>query len=169
MSSSDLTDESHIRIEQHDVEMLDGMYGLDTPPILEPCHISAVHAIAEGVVNVVLNLFPSSIGQVAGLLVLFQLEFGPDYEMYDALVQSIWPVIVENLEIGWAGEWRTLWFKCGPFKEVILNVLEDGAVGLFEIEDVLSVAAEIGWDALEDVYTVGSWTWASVMFMLLQV
>lgn len=143
MSSSDLTDEVHIGIEQHDVEMLDGLYRLDTSPILEPCHVSAVHAIAEGVVNVVLNLFPGSICQVAGLLVLFQLELGPDYEMYDALVQSIWPVIEENFEIGWAGEWRTLWLKSKPFEEVVLNVLEYGAVCLLEVIDILSVAAEI--------------------------
>lgn len=168
MSSSDLTDKVHIRIEQHDVKMLDSLYRLDTRPVLEPCHVLAAHATAESVVHVLLDLFPGSIGQVAGVLVLFQHELGPDYEMYDALVQAIRPVIVENLEIGGAGKRRAFWFKCRPFEEIGLDVLEDGAVCLLKVVNVLAVAAEIGGNALEDVYTVGSWTRMSVVHMGLQ-
>lgn len=79
MSSSYLLHEVHIRIEKHDVKMLNGVYGLQTSPIFEPCHSCAVHARTECIVHIRLNLFPSSIGQVACHLVLVQLKLGPYY------------------------------------------------------------------------------------------
>lgn len=164
VSSSDPPDEIHVRIEQHDVKVLNSLYGLDAPPILEPCHISVVHPVSENVVHEVLNFLPRDMGQVAGLLVLIKLELGPDYEMDDALVQTIGPVIVENLEVGGTGEWRTLCVKSGPVEEIILYVFEYGAVCLFEAVNVLPVAAEIGWDALKEVYAIRGWQLSATCF-----
>jgi hypothetical protein len=36
----------------------------------------------------------------------------------------------------------------------MLNELDNGAVGLFEVVDVFTVTAEVGGNALEEVYAV---------------
>jgi hypothetical protein len=74
--------------------------------------------------------------------------------MYDSRVYPVRPVVVEDLEIRWICEGRTAWFKRGPLEEVVLDVFDNGAMGLFKVVYVLSIAAEGGRNALEDVYAV---------------
>jgi hypothetical protein len=154
MSSGNLLHKFHIWVEKHNVEMLDSVYALQAPPILEPHHAPAVHLTAECIVNIVLDLPPSTIRQVARFLVFFQLEFGPYYQMYDSRVQPIGPVVEEDLEIRWVCKGMAAWLKRGPLEEVVLDVFDYGAVDPVKAVYVLSIAAEVGGNALEDIYAV---------------
>ena len=127
----DFPDKFHIGIVEQDVKVLDGMDGLEGLPILKPndlhstvnwgqrlaCQPTKIwkqgtHPLrrqlsAKLLLHIVVNIFPSSIGEVTGGWVLCQRKFGPNHYMDDALLHAIRPVVQQDLKILWIGLVRT--------------------------------------------------------------
>jgi len=55
-----------IRVEEHDVKVLDGMDGLESGPILEPHDMILGHLGAKRPCDIVVNLCARRVGEVAG-------------------------------------------------------------------------------------------------------
>lgn len=95
----DVLDEVGIRIVQHDVEVLDGMHALQTLPVLEPRVLVGLQPRAERLLHVGINLLERFGRRIARLRVIGELELGPDDEVDDLGVDSVWPVVVEDLDV----------------------------------------------------------------------
>ena len=123
----DLRHKIHIRTIEHDMEVLNCMYGFERFPILEPdnlpqneewrmkvntisdqipdrnklkyTYILCRHSWPECLLHIVVNLFSSFWCQVINNWVVFQLELGPDYQVDDLLSNTIRPIIVQYLNI----------------------------------------------------------------------
>jgi hypothetical protein len=73
-----------VRIEQHNMEMLYGVYGLQAGPVLEPDAISSANVVSKRLVNVQVELSSGCIGQVSTNGVFLQLELDPYNEVHDS-------------------------------------------------------------------------------------
>lgn len=59
------------------------------------------HSRAKYAIDVIIDLTPSFWRQVIRGWIIFKIEFGPNDQMYDFLVDSIRPVVVEYHHIIW--------------------------------------------------------------------
>lgn len=57
--------------------------------------------LTKGLVDVVINLPPCHVGQVICGGIIFELELGPYDKVHNLLVNPIWPVVVEDLDVIW--------------------------------------------------------------------
>jgi len=55
--------------------------------------------MSKRVVDVGFSLCTRSVCQVASLLILFEGELHPHHEMDDLVVDTVWPIVVEDLEV----------------------------------------------------------------------
>lgn len=54
---------------------------------------------AERCIYIVVDLSPCLDSQIVGDRIIFEIEFGPDHKVYDLLVDTVGPVIVEYLDV----------------------------------------------------------------------
>lgn len=54
---------------------------------------------AERCIHIVVDLSPCIESQIVGDRIILEIEFGPDNKVYDLLVETVGPVIVEYLEV----------------------------------------------------------------------
>ena len=118
----DLLNEVCVRVVEHNMEMLHGVYRFQRTPILEPDDLDGFSSSSiprngttrekevntyvlwryprsKGLINVFINLSPHSRCQIVLLLVVLKLKFCPDNEMDNFLVDTIGPVIVEDRDV----------------------------------------------------------------------
>ena len=76
-------------------------------------------------IDKVFNLGSCLGSQVASDGILGKWKLGPDDEMYNTWVYSVWPVIVEDLPVSWITEWRPLWCQIRPEKTIVDNEWKD--------------------------------------------
>jgi hypothetical protein len=101
------------------MEVLNGMYGLERLPVLEPDDLfvrqpTAIkdsaglgtwtdlvrrHSRAERPLHIILDLFPRFGGQVVCPWVVLQLELHPHHQMDNPLVNPVRPVVIQDLDI----------------------------------------------------------------------
>ena len=91
--------EAHVRAMEHDVEVLDGMDGLEGLPILEPDHLVRRHARAKGSLHECLDRIACLRCQIARVWVICKLKFGPHHQMNDVRVDPIGPVVVQDPDV----------------------------------------------------------------------
>jgi hypothetical protein len=70
------------------VEMLNSMDRFQTPPVLEPNDILVSDLVAEGLVDIVVDLSPTFGSQIIGFGIVFEVEFSPDYLFLKSAIQS---------------------------------------------------------------------------------
>lgn len=68
----------HVRIVDHDMEMLDGVDRFQGLPILEPNNLFTWYARAESPLHVLLDLLSRFRGEVVGCGVVLEIEFDPN-------------------------------------------------------------------------------------------
>lgn len=95
----DFLDKTHIRIEQHDMEMLDSVDTLYACPVPEPCYMLRSDFGAERPPNIFIYPSSPSLCQVTLLRIFLHLEPCPYDQMHNTLVYTVWPVIVQNLDV----------------------------------------------------------------------
>jgi hypothetical protein len=95
----DFFHEFHTRIVQHDVEVLDGMHALQALPVLEPGKLPGLEPASERPLNIRVDLAARLGRRQARRCVVFELELGPDDEVHNLVVDSIGPVVVQDLDV----------------------------------------------------------------------
>lgn len=144
IAACDLVDELRIGLEQHDMKVLDRMYTLQALPVLEPHHmIRILHLRPESRVHVVVDAPPRRKRQIIRLRIILEIELGPDDEMHDSRVYSIWPVVVKDLDIG--GILKRLPSRNNriPLQAVTQHKLHHAAIVPDDVEYKLPVAAQL--------------------------
>jgi len=81
------------------MEMLHGMNALEALPILEPDDVLGRHMRMEGFLDIGLDLFPRLVREITSGRIVLKLEFCPDDEVHDLVVDTIRPVVVEYFDI----------------------------------------------------------------------
>jgi hypothetical protein len=90
-----------VGIKQHDVEVLNSMHALQTPPILEPHKILRFHFGAKRFLHKRVDFLMRFRCRKPCFGVVVELEFSPDDEVFDPGVDAVWPVVVQNLDVFW--------------------------------------------------------------------
>ena len=139
------------------MEMLYGMYAFQALPILEPHHKISSNFTPENIVNERLHSSLRLREQVSRTRVLWQVEFGPDHQVSDSRINTIRPVVVQDLEVGGASEWLLAALGCCvcPAESMAENVGQDGTVGLLQGVDEMAVAAQERGATIEEIDLVG--------------
>lgn len=101
ISPGDILQKLRVRIEKHNVKMLNRMNTLQSGPILEPNHICAPTSPYESLVHKLVDFAPDLREKIAFWIrgVRSEPKLRPNDEMGDASVYAVWEIIVENLQI----------------------------------------------------------------------
>jgi hypothetical protein len=92
----DLLHKCHIRLMEHDVEVFDGVDGLERLPVPEPDDLLRRHSRTKRGLHVSLDRLSRRCCQIARGGVIGKLEFGPDNQVDDIRIDPVRPVIVQN-------------------------------------------------------------------------
>ena len=130
------------------------VYALQGSPVLEPHQLISGKTCfrAERLHDERFDLLPCFSCEIAIAVVriFFEQEFGPDHDVGDFRLKSIWPVVPQDLVVVWIGEMR-IRRRCGrvPMKSFMLYELQDRSVSALQIIDVLKIASQIARDAFK--------------------
>ena len=102
--TSDMLYKILVRIEHHNMKVLNSMYAFQRAPVLEPDHIIPPTNSNERSVDKIVNLSSSfrrkiTIGVGVRDCASYELEFCPDHEMDNSCVDAVGPVVVEDLVV----------------------------------------------------------------------
>jgi hypothetical protein len=91
-----------IRLIQHDMKVLQRMHTLERRPVPEPNKAVPWNSIlsTKGPLHKCLDRCSGSLSQIADSVIFFEPEFCPNHEVDNVEVNSVWPVVVEDLEVG---------------------------------------------------------------------
>lgn len=92
----DLLHKCHIRLMEHDVEVFDGVDGLERLPVPEPDDLLRRHSRTKSGLHVSFDRLSRLCCQIARGGVIGKLKFGPDHQMGDIRIDPVRPVIVQN-------------------------------------------------------------------------
>ena len=79
--------------------MFHSMYGFQSVPILKPADPIGRNPAPEDLLHIVIDLLSSLGRQTFGVHVVLQHEFRPYAEVDDARIETIRPIVVDNLDI----------------------------------------------------------------------
>lgn len=148
----DRADEVGIRVEHHDMEVFHGTNRLEATPVLEPDNLIIGHMGSKRLCHEVINLLPRLVNEISRNGVLLEDELGPDNQVHNARVDTVGPVVDENLDVIFelegaaASQYGNL-----PLEALVEDEIGDATVGSGKIERVGLVAAQLGGHSLEVV------------------
>jgi len=151
--------------------MLDCVHALQARPVLEPDDMLASDSGAEGPLHVVFDTPPSFGRQVICPRDFFEGELGPYDEVNNLLVDAIWPVVVEDLDVVWdhssvfaweqVGFGRTVtlkrlssWRHGFPLQALVDDEVHNRAILLDKAMRELAVPPQVGRNAVKQVHPV---------------
>lgn len=101
-------------------------------------------SLTKGTVHIIVDLPPGFGGQVVRCWVIFQIKLRPDNKVNDSLVHTIWPIIVEDLDIGGftegdGGARREVL----PLQSLFQHEVDDRSILFLQLGIVFNVPAEV--------------------------
>lgn len=110
---------------------------------------------AERSLDKLVDLAPRGIGQVSCGRIFLEIELCPDNKMDNARVNSVRPVVPQNLNVLVELEWLASWLNrsCPP-QPLTEHKVHDASVFLLQLPGVAKVLPERRRDPLEQVQSV---------------
>lgn len=86
-------------IVQHDVEVLYCVHTLQAPPVLEPGIVLGLDLAPKRPLDKPIDLLVRFGCRVACFCVVFKLKLSPYHQVHDFVVDTVWPVVIQNLNV----------------------------------------------------------------------
>jgi hypothetical protein len=87
-----------------------------------------VYVVSKCFVHIALDLVIGSRRQIACRRIILDIKFDPDDQVDDLGINSIGPVVVQNLHVIRIGEGWTHWDEFSPLQSIFDDKLEYGAM-----------------------------------------